>query len=284
MNASRKTVKDAYARCRQKYPTVELPMEDWLARAEASGVDFDRLWHEDLFLAAACAQGNRIAWEHFADDYLPLLRRMAGQACRQFQESEDLAQDIVTALIADQGKMAGYSGRGSLSGWLRVAVSHGAIDRFRRRKRELPLEETDEPERDAANVSSSSEQNNESLDSRWGPILADILEEQIRSLPARDRLILALYYLQGCPLKLIGRQFGVHEATASRRLESLRRGIRKRVERELYSRHRLSAAETAGLWKWAAKQEYLSLEAALGSDCRAQASNNSNAHAEGFRR
>ena len=275
MTASPKSIQDAYARCRRKYPTIDLSLEDWLGRAEASGAEFERLCHEDLFLATACARGSRIAWEYFADDYLPLLRRMAAQAYRQLQESEDLAQEIVTGLIADQGKLAGYSGRGSLSGWLRVAVSHAAIDQFRRRRREVPLEEMAEQEGEIALKTPASDRNGESLDARWGPILAEILAGQIRSLPARDRLILALYYLQGITLKLIGRQFGVHEATASRWLESLRRGIRRRVERELNVRHRLPFKEIAGLWKWAAEQEHLSLEQALGDGCKAHRSRDS---------
>jgi RNA polymerase sigma-70 factor len=269
MTASPQSIQDAYARCRRRYPTVDLSLEDWLARSEASGVEFEHLCHEDLFLATACARGNRIAWEYFADDYLPLIRRMAAQACRRFEESEDLAQEIVTSLIAGQGKMAAYSGRGSLSGWLRVAISHAAIDRFRRQKREVPLQESDELEGVVATDAPASGRNSEPLDAHWGPILADILEEQIHSLPARDRLILALYYLQGISLKVIGRQFGVHEATASRWLESLRGGIRKRVERELHARHRLTSSEISGLWRWAAEQEGLSLEASLGIGSKA---------------
>jgi hypothetical protein len=57
------------------------------------------------------------------------------------------------------------------------------------------------------------------------------------------------------PLKIIGRQFGVHEATASRWLERLRSGLRKRVERELRRRHGLSVRDLASIWPWACESD-----------------------------
>lgn len=257
--------KEAYEKCRRRYPTIDLSCEDFLARAKASGVDFARLCHEDLFLATACSRGDRIAWEYFADDYLPLVQRMAAQACRQFQESEDLAQEIVTGLIADKTKLSGYNGRGSLAGWLRVAIAHGAIDRFRRKRREVSLEETDGQEAEIPAEAKDAAWSGDPLDDAWGPILAGILHEQIRLLSARDRLILGLYYIHGTSLKIIGKRLGIHEATASRWLDSLRRAIRKQVERELRTRHSVRPGEIIGLWQWVAERGNLSLEQVLGS-------------------
>lgn len=254
---------EAYARCRAKYPTVDLPIEEFLARARTSGVEFARLCHEDLFLATACAGGDRIAWEYFADDYLPLLHRLAARACRQLQESEDLAQELAANLIADTSKIAGYSGRGSLAGWLRAAVAHAAIDRFRKKRREVPFEETDEPEQARVTGGGLTDGGAEAPDARWGPVLLDLLREQLRALAARDRLILALYYLHDASLKDVGRHFGVHEATASRRLDGLRNDIKKRVERELRTRYGLRPSEAGSLWKWVAEREDLSFRDVL---------------------
>ena len=270
-----------YESCRRKYPTIDLPFEDFSARVRGSGIDVRRVCHEDLFLATACATGNHIAWEYFADDYVPLLRRMAARACRQFQEGEDLAQEIVANLIADKSKLAGYSGRCSLAGWLRVALSHALIDRFRRRKREVSLEESGEHEQDLYAATSPSDGRENSLDAAWGPILADVLQEQIRLLPPRDRLILSLYYAHGVSLKIIGMHFGIHEATVSRWLDNLRRTVRKRVERELHARHRLKPADIKGLWQWVAEHELFRLADVLGPNCEAHSLSGS---ARGIRR
>jgi RNA polymerase sigma factor (sigma-70 family) len=150
---------------------------------------------------------------------------------------------------------------------LRVSVSHAAVDRFRRARREASLDELEEPQRDGAFSAAAhgTEKTEEGMDARWGPVLSRVLAEEIRRLPPRDRLLLGLYYLQGVPLKTIARQFHVHEATASRWLDGLRKSIRKRIERELRIRHGLRPREIQSLWHWVSEQEEISLEKVLGS-------------------
>jgi RNA polymerase sigma-70 factor len=256
-------VLEAYERCLRRYPTVQLSFEVFRARVEeilsremrlpddeSRLKAFAQIHHEDLFLAIACSRDDRIAWEHFADDYLPVLRRFAAQACVNPNDSEDLAQDIAARMLKEKNRLAGYNGRGSLSGWLRVAVSHAAIDRFRRTHRQISLEDLQERGMQAADVESGKADEGEALDARWGPVVSRVANEAISSLSARDRLLLSLYYLRSVPLKTIGRQFGIHEATVSRWLDRLRQEIRKQVERELRKRHGLRAGEIQSLWKW----------------------------------
>ena len=79
------------------------------------------LHHQDLFLALACALGDRIAWEFFADEFMPLLKRFAGQACRGSDVAQDLAQEMISSLFgqkpdgtqtvpAPQGSLAATTG------------------------------------------------------------------------------------------------------------------------------------------------------------------------------
>jgi RNA polymerase sigma factor (sigma-70 family) len=298
----------AYERSQRRYPTIGLSFASFHARIEEilaaghrehggnsvrMGGDCEsiscpgclsqsqQLHHEDLFLALACVEGDRIAWACFAEEYLPLLRRYAMQACRSCDASEDLAHDIMTALLGDgmgavespenppqpggspeapqhpaaQGKLQSFNGRGSLAGWLRAAVSHAAIDRFRRGRKQVSLDELLDQGNLGGLADNHAAGGAENLDAHWGPVLASALEGEISSLDARDRLLISLYYFQGVSLKAIGRQFGVHEATASRWLERLRSGIRKRVEHELRKRHGLSARDLASLWPWACKSD-----------------------------
>jgi RNA polymerase sigma-70 factor len=256
-----------FERCQLRYPTVDLAFQDFAAhidrilapeesrRAGAGEQLLQKLHHEDLFLALACSQGNRIAWEYFIDDYLPRIRQYAGQACRHAAEGQDLAQEMAAGLLEDRGRLAGYNGHGSLAGWLRVSVSHAAIDRFRRNRRQVSLDEAEEEGR-AIRASSGPAGRSESverLDARWAPVLLSVLAEQIKDLTARDRLLLSLYYLRDVPLKLIGRHFGVHEATASRWLDRVRRGLRKGVEREMKRRHGLRPVELEYVLEWVAE-------------------------------
>ena len=281
-------IREAYERCQLRYPTIRLDFELFLARiqeivGEAAAptgstavtdchgwlLVFSGLHHEDLFLALACVQGDRVAWECFAESFLPLMRRFAAGACRNVEEREDLAQEIMTGLMAgaeaEQGtKLARYNGRGSLAGWLRVTVAHAAIDRLRRSKRQISLEEMLERGREpAAGNSAPHYREEEKLDSRWGTVLAELLAQEIERLTSRDRLLLGLYYLDGVPLKMIGRQFGVHEATASRWLETLRGNIRKQVEKQLRKKYRMSSRDLRSVWRWASEEGAPSLEGLL---------------------
>jgi len=292
-------VRQAFERCQARYPTVDLPFEAFAARVDEvlGGSDapesgswawlslFGRMRHEDLFLALACARGNRVAWEYLVDEYLPILRLSARRACGGGQEADDLAQEILTELLGESsarsqelahpdtagsppaGKLAGFSGRGSLAGWLRVIVAHAAIDRARKRRKQISLDQmlevgvdpTAEPDAQLAHRSS------EQLDSRWSTVISGLLRDEIEGLPAKDRLMLSLYYVQEVPLKAIGRHFGVHEATASRWLERLRRDMRRRIERECRKKHGLGREEVRHLWQWAAQHGDFSLRAALGA-------------------
>lgn len=256
-------IMEAFERCQRRFPTVRLPIEVYEARINeilspglgptdeaAKAETFAKIHHEDLYLAIACSHNDRVAWEHFADDYAPLLRNFAAQACRNSSESEDLAQEITARLLRDKERLAGYNGRGSLAGWLRVIVSHAAIDRFRRTNRLTSLEELQERGSEAVPQNPEKRKEDETLDSRWGPVFTRVAADCLRRLPARDRLLLCLYYLQNVSLKDLGRQFGIHEATASRWLERIRRDMRKQVERELRKKHGLGSTEIESLWKW----------------------------------
>lgn len=276
---ARNEVHTAFHRCQRRYPTIQLAFETFAAKVgevmESLGFGsnlavipghqswvaaFSGLHHEDLFLATACAAGDRIAWEYFVDDYEPLLRKLAVRACRNSSDGEDLAQEILLGLLGapeQHSRLQSYNGRGSLAGWLRVTVARAAIDRFRREKKQVSLDELEQqgtvPE--AAVDSGSAEAPNASLDARWGPVLSRLVAAELEQLPARDRLLLNLYYLQGIPLRAIGEHFGVHEGTASRWLDSLRKGIRKRVERELRTRHGLQARDLKSIWLWISEEK-----------------------------
>jgi len=262
-------VLEAFERCQQCYPTVQLSFEVFQARVDEilsrqMPVEaFAKLHHEDLFLALACARGDRVAWEHFADDFVPILRRFAVQACGNSDEGEDMAQEITAKMLGEKNRLAGYNGRSSLAGWLRVAVSHAAIDRFRRRRRQISL--------DDLKVDPAKNEEAQDLDAHWGPIVSAVVQNALARLAARDRLLLGLYYLRGSPLKDIGRLFRIHEATASRWLEGLRRKIRKSVQRELGTKHGLRPSEISSLWRWVAASSVLpSIAGSSPSDGEAQ--------------
>ena len=131
-------------------------------------------------------------------------------------------------------------GRGSLEGWLRTVLAQEFVNRYRKTKRLVSLEE--QSEEGVQFSAASSSQPSSPLDSRLGAAL----DEALGLLSAEDRLVLASYYLDDRTLTEIGRMVGVHESTISRRLEKLLKGLRKQVLAGLVSRgmNRVQAEET----------------------------------------
>jgi DNA-directed RNA polymerase specialized sigma24 family protein len=76
-------------------------------------------------------------------------------------------------------------------------------------------------------------------------LVRQALTEAIASLEARDRLRLTLYYAQDMTLAAIGRVLGESEATASRKLERTRVGLRAAISRRLRDVDRLTDTEVA---------------------------------------
>ena len=254
-------IMETYERCLLRYPSVPLSLEDFQTRIDeildqwaSANAEcprsklFDRIHHEDLFLAIACSRQDPIAWEHFSGDYIPMLRRFAVHACGNVNDGEDLAQEIITGMLNEDKRLAGYGGRCSLAGWLRVVVSHAAVDHHRRAAKQVSLDALQDKEQLKIVLDPNWRESPMGEDLQWSQVVSRIVEQTISALSARDRLILALYYLNGVSLKVMGNQFGIHEATMSRRLDRLRRELRLNVERELRNKHGLRNNEIRALF------------------------------------
>jgi RNA polymerase sigma-70 factor (ECF subfamily) len=211
----------------------------------------DALHADELLLVVACEQGDEAAWTEMVEQYRTVVLSAARSSSAGAGEAEELADSVWAELYGLReredgtraGKLAYYSGCGSLGGWLRAVVGQLAVDRHRRTSR---LVQTEEPSEFDRAVAESHEGDG------WRPAperdperaLAEgeaaravevALAEALGGLDAEDRLLVKLYYFDGLKLKEAGAVLGVHEATASRRLTRLHTEIRRRVESLLVS-------------------------------------------------
>ncbi|MBV9217543.1 MAG: sigma-70 family RNA polymerase sigma factor [Acidobacteria bacterium] len=240
-------------------PRVAAVCEKYLfsggAKAEHAEIRafIDDIRADDLCLIIACENGDEGAWEDLVANFDSTVKSAARKISSNAEDAEDLASSIWAELYglrtdADgnkKSKLAYYSGRGSLAGWLRAVVSQLAVDQFRKQSKFVQIEEDREFENlaneaagDNGNLASHTA-NPEELFSE-GQAAADVseaLSAAIADLDAEDRLILKLYYFDDLKLKDIAATFGYHEATASRKLTRVQADIRKGVEKELRSRH-----------------------------------------------
>ena len=184
---------------------------------------------EELVLARACAAGNEKAWEDFISRYRQKLHSMALHITRDGAHAADLADSLFADLYGvsarngvRSSKLVFYTGRGSLEGWLRTVMAQEFVNRYRKQKRAVSLEEqTEEGVQFVAKVPEPTATFDQRLETATDQALAE--------LSAEDRFTLASYYLDGRTLADIGRALGLHESSVSRRLDRLSTGLRKRI-------------------------------------------------------
>ena len=238
---------------------VGATVEKYLLRdnPNAAHVEIEDFVHEiradDLCLIVACEKGDETAWEDLVANFDSTVKSAARKISSNNEDAEDLASSIWAELYglrtdADgnkKSKLAYYSGRGSLAGWLRAVVSQLAVDQFRKSSKFVQIEEDREFENLAneatndGNHRGSHTENPEELltDKQTEADVSAALSAAIAELEAEDRLILKLYYFDDLKLKDIAATFGYHEATASRKLTRVQAEIRKGVEHGLRERH-----------------------------------------------
>jgi RNA polymerase sigma-70 factor (ECF subfamily) len=212
----------------------------------------DDIRADDLCLVIACERGDEAAWEALVQQFDPTVKSAARKAASNAEDAEDLASSIWAELYglrtdADgnkKSKLAYYSGRGSLGGWLRAVTAQLAVDGFRKQAKYVQIEEDREFENLANEAAGDGEliahdPSPEELltDRRTAEDVTEALAQTVAELEPEDRLIMKLYYFDELKLKQIADTFGYHEATASRKLARIQSEIRKGVERTLKNKH-----------------------------------------------
>jgi RNA polymerase sigma-70 factor (ECF subfamily) len=191
---------------------------------------------DELALARACAAGIESAWEIFLTRFREKLYLSALRIAREDSAARDLADNLYADLYgtsAREGKrvskLASYTGRGSLEGWLRTVLAQEYVNRYRRTRRLVSLDEESE---EGVQFRAPEPSATAAVDSR----LAQATDEGLALLAAEDRAVLSAYYLDGRTLAEIARMLGVHESTISRKIDKLAKSLRKQIMASLSRR------------------------------------------------
>ena len=184
---------------------------------------------DELALARACAAGNNAAWEVFLTRYREKLYLAALRIAREDSAAHELADTLYADLYGTNtrdgqrvSKLASYTGRGSLEGWLRTVLAQEYVNRYRRTKRLVSLEEESE---EGVQFQAPNPEPEPFSDAR----LTQATDEVLASLSGEDRLVLSSYYLDGRTLAEVARMLGVHESTISRKVDKLAKLLRKQI-------------------------------------------------------
>src|SRR5436309_14647611 len=200
------------------------------------GEFFASLRLEELALARACAAGHERAWEVFMVRYREKLYDIAAYIAKESSAARELADSIYADLYgtsAREGKriskLASYTGRGSLEGWLRTVIAQEYVNRYRKQRKLVSLDEESE---EGVQFATS---NPEPVTAPYRRI-EEATDEALAGLPAEERFIFASYYLDERTLAEIARMLRVHESTISRKLDKLAKSLRKQIVKSLRRR------------------------------------------------
>jgi RNA polymerase sigma-70 factor len=293
-------VNEIYSRCSEIYPGLTLPREDLknaLVRAvvkylvglnnenKTPAVDEIRtfigeLQDRDLFLTLACAHGCEQAWWQFDRLYRSFIERLSRQLVGRGMDANEVIDSVYVELYGTkhvngvrQSKFRTYTGRGTLKGWLRTVISHTAVDLYRGKQNEIPLEEWT---KSGDEVSERSTLRTKAYGSeaimledvareRYRSMTSAALDRSLAALDSHETLLLLYYHVEGLKLREIaqiveapsssirrwfqkrstreGASTRIHESTVMRWLEKIYKKVADRFRSELKDEHGLNPSE-----------------------------------------
>jgi RNA polymerase sigma-70 factor (ECF subfamily) len=240
-----------------RWPALALANDDFvLAVAERvkTEAELAAVHGEDLFLATACARRVRGAVETFEREFLSA-GTLAG-AVRKIDPAPGFVDEVRQAVreklfVPPPGRIAEYSGRGSLGAWIRVVAVRIALD-LRPRSREGP------PEDDTA-VAADRDPELRYLQQRYKQEFEEAAKAAFAALDDEQVNLLRLQFVDGLQTAQIAALFRVDRSTIKRRLASCRETLLERTRMNLQQSMGLSPQSFESLSRLLASQLHVSV-------------------------
>ena len=193
---------------------------------------------DEQILIDRCLAGEQAAWGQFVERYTDLVFSSIHHSLRargarmSSDEVEDLHNGIFLAFIERDGhKLRQFDGRCRLTSWVKVVSVNYTIDRLRRRRRTVSLDDTDG---DSAPLVALLE-----LDQ---PGASDTLQARqeltliariVAGLPKADRELVDLLFVEERPFQEIADRLGTSLGAVYTRKNRLISKLKDKLEKEL---------------------------------------------------
>lgn len=214
----------------------------------------------DLFLAGACATGNIAALrafdEHFLRQLPMLFSRMNPTAAFVDEMRQVLREMLLTAQPGRSPKIAEYSGRGSLTSWLRVTAVRAAVRQRRSKGEQMLANGNDVPLEAVPNLANPELAY---LKEHYKKEFRTAFHSALQKLTAEQRNLLRMHLVDGLNIEQIGALMHVHRATVARWIAGAREGILDNVRCDLQERLRLQNEEFESLVNLVRSQLHISI-------------------------
>jgi len=219
---------------------------------------------EDLFLACACARGDRHAIAAFEATYFADVDGTLTRLRLRGTSVEDVKQTLRSKLfVGEEGsrlKIADYSGRGELRSWFRVVAVRQALSDARKTRREVGLDQ----EMSEAAPGTSSDPELVYLRTKYRAEFKDAFRGAIDALSSPERNLLRHHYIDKLSIDRIGAIYRIHRMTAARRLTAIREKLVESTRHRLAEHLKLDTAELASVLRLVQSDADVTLRRLLG--------------------
>lgn len=198
--------------------------------ADAPADILERLYTDDLYLAAACSTGDAAALaaceRAFAGDIEHALAAVRLPTSMRDEVWSRLRARVFVATPEAPPAISTFTGRGSLKKWLRVAATRLALNEMRDRQRESPLSDRDLPE-------AADDLQLGHLKRTYQHAFKQAFADAIADLTPAQRTLLRMHLLDKLSIDDLARLHRVHRTSTARWLrearEVLANGTRERL-------------------------------------------------------
>ncbi|MDC0713502.1 sigma-70 family RNA polymerase sigma factor [Stigmatella sp. ncwal1] len=236
---------------RAQWPTFPWSAERFmrhLARQlpESPGVSLGSLHAADLYLACACAEGERLALQAFEEHILQRVPSRLGPLPEA--TVDEVLQVLRARLLLRRGeapaRIADYSGRGPLLAWVRIIATRIAGELASQQGRQ---ELFDEPPEVFARMLATDDPERELLREDSRRVLMDALRKALAAMPDRERALLRLHHLHGLTMDRLSAMYGESRSGVARRVAQARERLLALTHAELAVRLNLAGPEVQSL-------------------------------------
>lgn len=249
-----------------RYLAQRAPSAPEMSGAASLPTSLRELHAEDLYLACACVQGassSKGASEALSRRYIGQIPTQISHLRLAREEIEDICQTLAERLFIGRGdarpRIAEYSGRGPLLGWIRMAAIREALDRRRSQKAVVTEDDPQRGDGNRPDRTDASDPQLEYVKRRYRQQFEAALRTALSHLSAEQRNILRLHFLDGLSIDKLGALFKVHRATAARWVVAAQRALLADVRANLQEQLNVSPSEVDSIARLVRSQLHLSL-------------------------
>lgn len=236
------------------------------AKPGGDAVDFlDHLHPADLYLAVGCSRADRAALDAFDRTYRSdidaVLRRFRSAALGDDDMRQALHEKLFVARDGGSPKIADYAGQGFLQNWVRVTAVRLFTDLVRKTQRQ-PEHQADG---ELAALADGEDLELSFLKNHYRGRFKQAFEEAVAALDPRERNLLRQSVVHGLGIDQVAAIYGIHRATAARRIERAREALLDSTRKTLMSSLDIDRSEFESMMALIKSRLDISIHRVLGS-------------------